>query len=184
VRSPGRWKTGPATAGTLLVWLALLAPLASPIWVLVQRAFFGLGLAGGGLLLWAALWARVYRQYTGVSLGVAAASCALGRALTGALGTSAPGTALAAGSRGTLTLAGFAIYLLAQIALGVGGIVLMRHSVAARRELLSTSESVTLLGSDEVQWHMTPRMELIRPGSLCAGVFAFRKLSRFRGRGG
>jgi hypothetical protein len=37
-----------AIAGAALVWLALLAPLASPVWVLVQRAFFTLGLAGGG----------------------------------------------------------------------------------------------------------------------------------------
>jgi hypothetical protein len=125
-----------AIAGAALVWLALLAPLASPVWVLVQRAFFTLGLAGGGLLLWAALRSRGYRPYTAVSLGVAAASFALGRALTGAFGARVMGAAPRSEGLGTLVVAAYVAYLLALIALGVGGILLLRRCTAVREERL------------------------------------------------
>ena len=129
-----RWARVLAIAGTALVWLALLAPLVRPIWVLVQRAVFTMGLAGGGLLLWAALRSGVHRRLTCISLGLAAVSYALGRALTGAFGTGETSALITDGARGTLVLAAFVTHLLALIALGVGGILLVRSAAAARGE--------------------------------------------------
>jgi hypothetical protein len=135
VRTSDHWTRVLAIAGTALVWLALLAPFVSPFWVLVQRAFFALGLAGGALLLWAALRCGVYRRLTGISLGHATASLVLGRALTGVLGAGATGALLTDSTRSTLVLAAFVIHLLALIALGVGGILLVRAGAAANRDI-------------------------------------------------
>jgi hypothetical protein len=125
-----------AVVGSILVWLPILAPIVlAVIGSIATREFhfdflmpaelFPVALAGGALLLWAALRARTYRAIIGWGLGIAVVMLVGSQAL-------AVITGLASGETGTggwqwvLVLAGLAAYSLAIIAMGIGGVLLMR----------------------------------------------------------
>jgi hypothetical protein len=124
-----------AITGTILVWFPILAPiLFSAIFMITRHVFrfdylmpaelFPFALVGGGLLLWAALRERSHRHLIGWGLGSAAGLLVGGQLL-------AVGTGLASGETEPvgwwwiLVLASLAIYSLALVAVGVGGILLL-----------------------------------------------------------
>jgi len=125
-----------AIAGTILVWLPLLAPVIFSLFRLIQsRRFlfdflmpaelFLVELLGGALLFWAAMRAQAYRKLIGWSLGVAflmlVVSMALAQVTGLASGVAEPTTGLMA-----LVLAPIILYWLALIVAGVGGILLIK----------------------------------------------------------
>ncbi len=125
-----------AVTGTVLACFPIVAPIVlsaifSIYWgmlrfdYLMPAELFPCALAGGGLLLWAAL--RAKRRQGLVGWGLAAAVILLlsvqGLAVvTGlATGETAPG-----GWQWALVLAALVLYTLAVIAMGIGGILLTR----------------------------------------------------------
>ncbi len=125
-----------AIAGTALVWLLLLAPVLIALGALFTgRGFlfdylipaeaFPVALAGGALLLWAALRLRSHRGLVGWGLGVAVGMWFGFQAIAEVTGL-ASGANEAAGWRLVVVLAGLAVYILALVAIGVGGILLTR----------------------------------------------------------
>ncbi len=125
-----------AGLGTLLVWFPILAPvLISLVFIIRTRQLrldylmpaelFLAALAGGCLLIWAALRARARWGLIGWGLGVAAGMLVGGQALAEVTGL-ASGETEPAGLWWALVLASLAVYTLAVIATGVGGVVLLR----------------------------------------------------------
>jgi len=125
-----------AVAGTALAWLPILAPvLFSVIAGVSHRVFrfdylmpaelFPLALAGGGLLLWAALRARSQVRLIGWGLGLAAGLLVAGQALAVVTGL-ASGESEPAGLWWMLVLGSLIVYSLAVVAIGVGGLRLLR----------------------------------------------------------
>jgi hypothetical protein len=97
----------------------------------VPAELFPAALAGGGLLLWAALRARSRRRLIGWGLGIAVGLLVGGQVL-------AVVTGLASGEAGpagwwTIVLASIVAYSLAVVAMGVGGVLLLRDLFKARR---------------------------------------------------
>ncbi len=134
-----------AIVGTVLAWLPILAPILLSVAALIDRGrflfdylmpaeMFPVALAGGGLLLWAALRARSRRKLFGWGLGVETGLLVGGQALavvTGlASGETAPG-----GWQWALVVAAIAGYCLAVIAVGVGGVLLLRDLFRSPRPL-------------------------------------------------
>jgi hypothetical protein len=126
-----------AIAGTVLVGLPVLAPVALSLAALGSFGVFHmdylipaelspLAITGGVLLLWAALRARSRRALIAWSLGSAIVVPVVGQVL-------AMVTGLASGAREptdwawTLVLASLALYVLALVALVIGGVLLLRH---------------------------------------------------------
>ena len=127
-----------AIVGTLLVWLPLLAPVFFSISAFFTRPgsglrfdylmpaeLFPLALVGAGLLLWAAIRQRRLRGLIGWGLGSAVfllfASQGLA-VLTGlADGRTEPG-----GWQSALVLGALVAYILAVVAIAVGGVLLLR----------------------------------------------------------
>lgn len=125
-----------AIAGTVLVWFPILAPvLLSAAFLIKERRFlfdffmpaelFPFVLAGGGLLIWAALRARSRWGLIGWGLGVAAGLLVGGQALAVATGL-ASGETEPAGWWFALVLASIVVYSLAVVLIGVGGVLLLR----------------------------------------------------------
>lgn len=125
-----------AIIGTVLVWLPILAPiLFSAIRFfargrfrfdyLMPAEFFPLALAGGGLLLWAALRARAYRGIIGWGIGIAVGMLVGGQLLAEVTGL-ASGEIEPTGWQWVLVLASLAAYSLAVVAVGIGGVLLSR----------------------------------------------------------
>jgi hypothetical protein len=129
-----------AIAGTLLVWFPIVAPiLLTVVVVIVEREFlfdylmpaelFLFLPVGGGLLIWAALRARA--PWKRIAWGLVAAAALL----VGAQGLAVV-TGLASGDTATggwqwaLVLVLLAAYCLAVVALGVGGLLLLRRLFA------------------------------------------------------
>jgi hypothetical protein len=121
-------------AGTVLVWLPILAPLLFTVGPLIRaRIFrldylmpaelFPLALLGGGLLLWAALRARARRALIGGSLASSVVLPVAGQALAAVTGL-ASGRTEPTGWPWAFVLASLALYVLALVALGVGGVLL------------------------------------------------------------
>jgi hypothetical protein len=125
-----------AATGTALVWfpIAFMVALSASRFLagrvlrldwLMPAELFPIALAGGGALLVAALRAGSRRRLLGVAL--AAAVCCLaasqGLAVTSGL---ASGDSEPAGWAWTLVLAGIAAYTAAVIAMGAGGLLLLR----------------------------------------------------------
>lgn len=128
-----------AVAGTVLVWLPLLAPFLFAVLIyarssgvhfnfdyLMPAELFPAILLGGGLLLWAALRARSRRKLIGWGLAAAAGLLVGGQALAVVTGL-ASGAREAAGWPWALVLASIAGYWLALICAGIGGILLLRE---------------------------------------------------------
>jgi len=126
-----------AIAGTVLVWGPILAPVFFSAIILMTRPIFRFdylmpaelfpfALAGGGLLLWAALRTRSHRNFIGWGLGIATGSLVGGQWLAVVTGL-ASGETERGGWQWILVLASLAIYVLALVAMGVGGILLLRN---------------------------------------------------------
>jgi hypothetical protein len=125
-----------AIAGTLLAWFPLAAPLLlTVIFFMAERMLrfdflmpaelFPLALAGGVLLLWAAWRSRLRQRLIAWSLGVAAAGLAGSQGLAVLTGL-ASGQNEPAGWRLVLVLALLGLYILALVAMAVGGALLVR----------------------------------------------------------
>jgi len=125
-----------AIAGTILVWLPLLAPVIFSLVRLIQSRrflfdflmpaeFFWVELIGGGLLFWAAIRVYAYRKLIGWSLGLAflmlIVSMLLAQVTGLASGVAEPTTGLM-----MLVLAPIILYWLALLIAGVGGILLIK----------------------------------------------------------
>jgi len=132
-----------ATMGTVLVWFPILAPVLISVARIAQgrmirldylmpAELFPVALAGGCLLLWAALWARLRRGLFGWCLGIAVGSLVGGQVLATVTGL-ASGETEPAGWPWALVLASLAIYSLALVVMGVGGLLLLRDLFRTRR---------------------------------------------------
>ncbi len=121
-----------AVTGTVLSWLPILAPILFSLLALISAGIFRFdylmpaelfpfALLGGGLLLWAALRARLYRGLIGTGLSVAIGSLVGGQLLavfTGlASGATEPG-----GGWFAIVIASIVVYSLALVLLAVGGL--------------------------------------------------------------
>ena len=125
-----------AIVGTALVWFPLLAPVVLAVVrlpagrpflfdFLMPAELFPVALAGGGLLTWAALRARSYRGLIVGGFG-AAAGLLLGGQLLAVVTGLASGAAEPTGWRWTLVCVSIGAYCLALVAIGVGGVLLVR----------------------------------------------------------
>ncbi len=125
-----------AVAGTVLVWLPILATvLTGLIGSLMRRRLmvdylmpaelFFFALLGGGLLLWAALRARSHRKLFGWGLPGILVLWLAPQLLAVATGLASGETEIG-GWAWVLVLVLLAIYTLGVIALGVAGIALLR----------------------------------------------------------
>ena len=125
-----------AIAGTVLAWFPFLAPaLISVVTIIRGHIFrfdylmpaelFLFALAGGGLLLWAALRAHAHYKVIGWGLGIAIVFLVGGQVLavvTGlATGETGPG-----GWQWVLVLASLSIYSLAVLGVAIDGILLIQ----------------------------------------------------------
>lgn len=131
-----------AILGTTLVWVPLLAPVFLSAMLLVRvrllrfdylmpAELFPVALLGGALLLWSALLARSRPGLTGGGLAIAAGSLLSGQLLALVTGL-ASGESEPVGWRVTMVLASLAVYLLALLAMGVGGLLLLRDLLPPR----------------------------------------------------
>ncbi len=125
-----------AIVGTVLVWLPILAPIIFSIIALIgdgrfrfdylmPAELFMFFLVGGGLLVFAALQARLHLKFIGWSVGVAIVMLFGSQGLALVTGL-ASGANAATGWRMALVLGALIIYILAVIASGIGGILLWR----------------------------------------------------------
>jgi hypothetical protein len=125
-----------AILGTILMWLPVLAPIIFAVGFFIRTSMFRvdylmpaelfpIAMLGGGMLLWASLRAHSRRGLIGWGLAVAVGMLFGGQALavvTGlASGETKPTPLLMA-----LVLVPIGIYVLALVAVGVGGILLVR----------------------------------------------------------
>ena len=126
-----------AIAGTVLVWFPILAPvfLSAISFIqggvlrfdyLIPAELFPVALTGGLLLFWAAWRVHSQRSLIGWGLGVAVASLFGGQALAVITGL-ASGETEPVGWPWMLVLVSLAGYILALIATGIGGIILLRE---------------------------------------------------------
>ena len=124
-----------AVAGTVLVALPLLAPLVFALIAFTHRRrflfdylmpaeLFGLVLAGGMLLLWGALRARMRRKLIGWSLACAVGALVLSQELA-VLSGLASGAREASGWPWSLVISLLLGYIAAVVALAVGGMLLL-----------------------------------------------------------
>jgi hypothetical protein len=127
---------GLAVVGTTLVWLPLLAPVLFSALLLISAGrflsdflmpaeLFPVGLPGAVLLFWAAVRARSRVRLIGWSLGIAVALHVGGQMLAEVTGL-ASGAREAAGLWFVVVLGCIAGYALALLAVGLGGIALLR----------------------------------------------------------
>ena len=133
-----------AIMGTVLIWFPLLAPVLLSLILSISRGrfridylmpaeLFPFALAGGLLLLWAAIRARSQRGLIGWGLGIAAGLLVGGQALAVATGL-ASGETEATGWQWALVLGSLIAYILALIAVGVGGVLLLRTLYKPKKE--------------------------------------------------
>jgi lipid-A-disaccharide synthase-like uncharacterized protein len=133
-----------AVVGTVLAWLPLVAPFLFSAMFLVQARqlrfdylmpaeFFPLALLGGALLLWAGLRARSRVRLIGAALAMAAALL-LGVQAFAQVSGLASGAVEAVGWRWAVVLLALAGYSLALVAVGVGGVLLLRDVFAAQAQ--------------------------------------------------
>ncbi len=125
-----------AVAGTIFVWLPILAPILFSAILLIRAHIFRvdylmpaelffLVIIGGGLLLWAAVRSRLNWKLFGWTLGIAAALFFGMQAIAVVTGL-ADGTTAIGGWEWMLMLGILAAYTVAVVVIGVGGIVLLR----------------------------------------------------------
>jgi hypothetical protein len=138
-----------AIAGMVLAWLPVLTPVLLSLAVLIRAhrflfdylgpaELFPLVLVGGGLLLWAAIRARLRRRLIAWAFGITAVSLFGSQALAVATGL-ASGETEPTGWPWVLVLALIVAYDVAVVAIGVGGALLVRDLFGRPR---STSEGI------------------------------------------
>jgi len=126
-----------AVVGTVLVWLPLLAPvlLAVPQLItgrmfildyLIPAELFPVTLAGGALLIWAAVRARARWKWIGWCLGIAVVALVGSQALAVVSGL-ASGAIQPPHWSWTVVLGMLAVYCVALVGVGIGGIRLLRE---------------------------------------------------------
>lgn len=126
-----------AIAGTVLVWFPILAPILLTTIFFIQEQIFrfdylmpaelGLFAFGGGILLVvAAIRARSHVKLIGWGLGIAFVMVVGGQAIAVATGL-ADGTTEPGGWQWVLVLGSLIAYTVAVVAVGVGGILLVRN---------------------------------------------------------
>ena len=125
-----------AIVGTVLVWSPILATIVISVagsigdrvfrfdW-LMPAELFPAAFAGGGLLMWAALQARLRRDLIGWGLGVMVGLLTGGQALAVATGL-ASGETGPAGWIWALAVASVVVYSLALVEIGAAGVLLVR----------------------------------------------------------
>ena len=132
-----------AIAGTVLVWFPILAPILLSVFsFLGDRRFrfdylmpaeLGLFAFGGGIiLLVAAILAHSRVKLIGWGLGIALVTVVGGQALAVVTGL-ADGSTPMGGWQWALVLGALAVYVLAVIEVGVGGILLLRDVFKSRQ---------------------------------------------------
>jgi hypothetical protein len=126
-----------AILGTVLVWLPILAPILFALGAFISAGLFRfdylmpaelfpVALTGGLLLLWAAIRARSQRKLIGWGLGAAVALLFGGQGLAVVTGM-ASGAIEPPGWLMGIVLGMIVTYALALVAVGVGGILLLRQ---------------------------------------------------------
>ena len=132
-----------AVTGTVLVWFPILAPVLLSLALLISKRIFRfdylmpaelflVALAGGALLIWAALRARARWALIGWGLGIAAGMLVGGQALAVATGL-ASGETEPAGWPWALVLASLAILWLALIVVDIGAVLFVRDLLKTPR---------------------------------------------------
>jgi hypothetical protein len=127
---------GLAIAGTILVWLPILLPFVLSLALFTRARVFRfdyfapaevapVALVGICLLLWAALRARSREKLIGWGIGIALAALIGSQALAVVTGL-ASGETEPAGVWWAIVLGLYALYPLALILIGVGGVLLLR----------------------------------------------------------
>ena len=133
-----------AIVGTVLIWFPILAPVLISIIFFAQEGVFRLdylmpaelfpiALGGGLLLFWAAIRARSHRAVIGWGLGIAFGLFFGSQALAVATGL-ASGETEATGWPWALVLGSLIAFILALIAVGVGGILLLKDLYRPKKE--------------------------------------------------
>jgi len=129
--------------GTVLAWIPILAPILLSIILffkegrflldyLMPAELFLFALVGGGLLLWASLRARRWYWFIGGSLGAAIFLLLSGQLFAQVSGL-ASGRIGPSGWQWILVLASLALFSIALITMGIGGIMLSRYSFRSKR---------------------------------------------------
>ncbi len=125
-----------AVIGTILIWFPILAPrVFSAALIITRRIFhfdylmpaelFPVFLVGGGLLVWAAFRSHSQRKLIGWGMGIAAALLVGSQVLAVITGL-ASGETEPAGWQWAVVLASLAGYCFALIAVGIGGVLLLK----------------------------------------------------------
>ncbi|MGE5249275.1 MAG: hypothetical protein ACM3QS_03590 [Bacteroidota bacterium] len=125
-----------AILGTVVAWFPVAAPVFFSAILIIRRGvfrfdylmpaeFFPVALVGGGLLLWAASRARSRRGLIGSGLGAATAVLVSGQVLAVVTGL-ASGETEPTGLWWALVVASLIVYSLALLAIGIGGLLLLR----------------------------------------------------------
>jgi len=136
MENKGALTKGLAITGTVLVWFPVLAPIVFSLIRFIQRRIFrfdylmpaelGLFAFGGGiLLLVAAIRAHLHMKPIGWGLVIAFVMIVGGQALAVVTGL-ADGSTEIGGWQWALVLGSLAIYVLAIVGVGIGGILLLR----------------------------------------------------------
>jgi hypothetical protein len=125
-----------AVVGTILVWLPILSPILFSLAFLIRSGifrfdylmpaeFFPIALPGGVLLIWAAIRAHSRLRLIGWGTALSAGLLVGGQTLAVVTGL-ASGETAPYGLWWGLVIASLALYSLALIAIGIGGILLLR----------------------------------------------------------
>ena len=136
MENKGALTKGLAIAGTMLVWLPILAPIVFSLIRFIQRRIFrfdylmpaelGLFAFGGGiLLLVAAIRTHAHMKLIGWGLVIAFVMVVGGQALAVVTGLADGSTAIG-GWQWMLVLSSLVLYTLAIIGIGTGGMLLLR----------------------------------------------------------
>ena len=125
-----------AITGTVIVWLPVIAPILFSLGLIISKhivrfdylmpaELFPAALIGSGLLIWAAL--RAHSRLRLIAWGIGIAICLLsgGQMLAEVTGL-ASGKIEPAGWWWALVLTSLILYSVAIIAIGIGGVLLMR----------------------------------------------------------
>jgi hypothetical protein len=133
-----------AIAGTVLVWFPILAPILFSVALFIRAQLFRMdylmpaelfpfALAGGLLLIWAAIRTRARLKLIGWSLGIAVGMLVGGQALAVATGL-ASGETEPTGWPWALVISSLIAFILALVAVGVGGVLLLKDLYKPKQE--------------------------------------------------